>query len=91
MKHLPKRTIIFLTQVFNAVLRRQYIARAWKHARVVSMLKLGKDPTLPSSYRHISLLDIFGKLLEEILLTRVLREINDRGLLRDEQFAFRQT
>jgi hypothetical protein len=55
------------------------------------MLKLGKDPTLSSSYRHISLLDIFGKLLEEILLTRVLREINDRGLLRDEQFAFRQT
>jgi hypothetical protein len=57
---------------------------------VVSILKPGKDPTLPSSYRPISLLDTGGKLLEEkILLTSILREVNERGLLRDEQFGFR--
>jgi hypothetical protein len=56
---------------------------------VVSILKPGKDPTLPSSYRPISLLDTVGKLFEKILLVRVLREVNDRGLLRDEQFGFR--
>jgi hypothetical protein len=55
---------------------------------VVSILKPGKDPTLPSSYRLISLLDMVGKLFEKILLTRVLRQINERGLLRDEQFGF---
>jgi hypothetical protein len=49
----------------------------------------GKDPTLPSSYRPISLLDNVGKLFEKILLTRVLREVSERGLLRDEQFGFR--
>jgi hypothetical protein len=58
--------------VFNAVLRRQYFPSAWKHARVVSILKEGKDHTLPSSYRHISLLDTVGKLFEKILLARVL-------------------
>jgi hypothetical protein len=46
----------------------------------------GKDTTLPSSY---SLLDTAGKLSEKILLTRILREVNERGLLRDEQFGFR--
>jgi hypothetical protein len=56
---------------------------------VVSILKPGKDPTLPSSYRPISLLDTGGKLFEKILLTSILREVNERGLLRDEQFGFR--
>jgi hypothetical protein len=30
-----------------------------------------------------------GKLFEKILLTRVFREANEGGLLRDEQFGFR--
>ena len=30
-----------------------------------------------------------GKLFEKILLPKILREINDRGLIRDEQFGFR--
>jgi hypothetical protein len=82
MRHLPKRAITFITKLFNAVLRRQYFPPAWKHTRVISILK-------PSSYRPISLLDTVGKLFEKILLTRVLREVNERGLLRDEQFGFR--
>jgi hypothetical protein len=41
------------------------------------------------TYRPISLLDTVGKLFEKNLLTRVLREVNERGLLRDEQFDFR--
>jgi hypothetical protein len=34
-------------------------------------------------------LSTVGKLFEKILLSRVLREVNERGLLRDEQFGFR--
>jgi hypothetical protein len=75
--------------VFNAVLRRQYFPSAWKHAHVVSILKPGKDPALPSSYRTISLLDTIGKLFEKILLVRVFREVSKRGLLPDQQSGFR--
>jgi hypothetical protein len=56
---------------------------------VISILKQGKDPTLTSSCRPISLLDTVGKIFEKILLTRVFREVNKRGLLRDEQLGFR--
>jgi hypothetical protein len=56
------------------VLRRQYFTSAWKHARVVSIQKTDKDPTLPSSCRPVSLLNTVGKLFERILLARVLRE-----------------
>jgi hypothetical protein len=60
----------------------------WKPAQVISILKPGKDPALPSSYRFISLLDVIGKLFEKILLARILYEVSERGLMRDEQFGF---
>jgi hypothetical protein len=72
--------------VFNAVLRRQYFPPVWKYVRVSPILKPGKDPTQPSSYRPISLLDTVGRLFEKILLTRVLREVKELGLLGDEKF-----
>jgi len=56
---------------------------------VTSILKPGKDPAIPSSYRPISLLDSIGKLLEKILLARILHDVSKRGLMRDEQFGFR--
>jgi hypothetical protein len=89
LRHLPKRAINFLTKVSNAVLRRQYFLPVWQHARLLPNLKPEKDPTQPSTYRPISLLDSVGKLFEKILLTRVLRGLNERGLLHDEQFRFR--
>jgi hypothetical protein len=65
LRHLPKHAITFLIKVFNTVICRQYLPPAWKH--VVSILKPGKDPTLPSCYRPISLLDIVGNLFKKIL------------------------
>jgi len=49
----------------------------------------GKDPALPSSYWPISLLDTIVKLFEMILLSRILHEVEVRGLLRNEQFGLR--
>ena len=54
------------------------------------MLILGKDQALPSSYRPTSLLETIGKTFEKILLARILYVVNERGLLRDEQFGFRR-
>jgi hypothetical protein len=82
-----KRKIIFLTEVFNAVLRRQYFPPGWNTLAWYAS-ELRKDPVLPSSYRPISLLDTVSKTFEEIVLARVLR-LNECGLLHDEQFGFR--
>jgi hypothetical protein len=81
--------VSILVVLFNAILCKQYFPAAWKRARVFSILKPGKDPALPSSYRPVSLLDTIGKLFEKILLSRILHEVSGRGLLRDEQFGFR--
>jgi hypothetical protein len=89
LKHLPQRAVSLLVTLFNAILLTHHFPTVWKHARVISILKPGKDPALPSSYRPISLLDTIGKLFEKIRLARILHEVNGRGLMRDEQFGFR--
>jgi hypothetical protein len=89
LKHLPQRAISLLVSLFNAALLAQYFPPVWKQARVISILKPGKNPSLPSSYRPISLLDTIGKLFDMILLSRILIEVSSCGLLRDEQFGFR--
>ena len=75
LKHLPKRTVSLLSHIFNAVLRTHHFPQAWKHARVISILKPGKDPALLSCYRPISLLDTIGKLFEKMLLARILHVV----------------
>jgi hypothetical protein len=89
LKHLPKRAVSLLAYIFNVVLRTHHFPQTWMHARVISILKPGKDPALPSSCRPISLLDTIDKLFEKILLARILHVVSERGLMRDEQFGFR--
>jgi hypothetical protein len=89
LKHLPQRAISLLVLIFNAILITTPFPTLWQHPRVMSILKPGKDPTLSSSYRAISLLDTIGKLFEKILLARILHEVNVRRLQRNEQFGFR--
>ena len=87
LKHVPQRAVSLLAQIFNAVILTHHFPSVWKDGRVISILKPGKDPALPSSYRPISLLDTIGKLFEKILLTRILH-VSERSLMRDGQFAF---
>ena len=54
---------------------------------MISILKLGKDSALPSSYQLISLLDTTGKQFEKILLTTILTEESGRGFLRNEHLG----
>jgi hypothetical protein len=64
LKHLPQRAVSLLVLILNSILLTHHFSTAWKHARMISILKPGKDPALPSSYRPISLPDTIGKLFE---------------------------
>jgi hypothetical protein len=88
LKHLPPKVVSLLIVLFSAIFRTQYFPGPWKHARVFSILKRGKDPAMPSPYRPISTLDTIDKLFEKIPLSGILYEMGGRGLLRDEQFRF---
>jgi hypothetical protein len=77
LKHHPLSVVFLPVVLFNTISWTQYLAAAWKHALMFSILKQGKDPALSSSYWPIS------------LLTRNLFEIGRRALLCNEQFGFR--
>jgi hypothetical protein len=54
-KHLPQRAVSLLVLILNVILLARHFSAAWEHARVISKLKSGKDPALPSFSRPISL------------------------------------
>jgi hypothetical protein len=47
LKHLPQGTVSLLFQILNAILLTHHFLTAWKHARVISIHKPGKDPGQP--------------------------------------------
>lgn len=58
----------------NKLLQEQSFQKEWKVARVVLLLKQGKEINVPSSYRPIYLLDTFGKLFERIIVNTLNEE-----------------
>lgn len=61
----------------------------WKEASTIMIHKPNKDPQNPLSYRPISLLNIFGKILEKIIVFRLRETLESNNLLPPEQFGFR--
>jgi hypothetical protein len=68
MKELPQKAVQLLTFIVNAILRTHYWPKQLKTTEIILIHKPGKDPTKVESYRPISLLPIFAKLLEKFLM-----------------------
>ena len=90
LRELPAKAVRKLVLIFNATLRLEYIPSSWKMAEVIMIPKAGKPPEQPASYRPISLLSIIGKLFERLYLKRLMPLIEERKLIPDHQFGFRQ-
>lgn len=74
--------------MYNRCLAAGYFPPQWKCARVVAILKApGRPADCVGSYRPISLLSVFGKLLEKVLVRRL--EGRADHALSDRQFGFR--
>ena len=71
IKKLGPKAMQWLSIIFSEAVEYSKIPRIWKEAKILAILKPGKPPNIPSSYRPISLLCCFFKLLERIILTRI--------------------
>ena len=89
IKNLPPKSIIWLTYIYNALLRLSYFPPTWKHSIIITILKPGKPSNCPTSYRPISLLPAFGKMFEKIILKRLMSIAQKENILPDIQFGFR--
>ena len=59
-----------------------------KIAKVVPIYK-GDDKTLANNHRPISVLPVFSKILEKIIITRISNFVVQNNILSDNQFGFR--
>ncbi|CAH2103967.1 unnamed protein product [Euphydryas editha] len=87
---LPKKGIVFLTILFNGILRIGYFPALWKVSQIIMIGKPGKPVHELTSYRPISLLPVTSKLFEKVMLRRLMRELQERSIIPDHQFGFRQ-
>ena len=90
LKELPEEGKKFLTQLFNAVVKLCYMPPQWKVAQITMILKPGKKPSDPKSYRPISLLPVASKLLESLFLKRLMPIIDEKKIIPQHQFGFRK-
>ena len=72
---------------FNNCTETKTIPKLWRQAKVVALLKPGKDPSVAKSFRPISLLCRTYKLFERLILSRIAEHVDAK--LIPEQAGFR--
>lgn len=76
--------------IFQASIQLGYVPAEWKVAKIITLPKAGKDPSLPNSYRPISLLTTLGKVLEATIAERLSNMVDEFGLLPTNHFGARK-
>jgi len=88
---LPKKAIVLITYIFNAILRLSYFPLLWKFSKIVLFSKPDKPLDTPTSFRPISLLPFLSKVLERLILKRIIPHIITNNILPNTQFGFRNS
>lgn len=91
IKRLSNKFNVLLAMLFNQAYNIAYFPQAWKKALIVPLLKKGKPPTAPSSYRPISLLSCMSKLFECCIKIKLLEDCESLHVLPQDQFAHQTT
>lgn len=89
LKVLPKKGLVALSNIANAILRLNYFPQRWKEATVIMIPKPNKDPVFPQNYRPISLLNTLSKVVERLILARLKRFTEELQVTPHSQFGFR--
>jgi ribonuclease HI len=84
-KAIPKT----ITSIYNECLRKGSFPANWKIAKVIPITKPGKEGGGdPSKYRPISLLNTEGKILEKLLIQRIMHHAYTSEALNKNQYGF---
>jgi len=77
-----------LKHIFNLSLSTSVFPNKLKIAKITPIFKAG-DPLLTTNYRPISILNVFSKILEKIVHTRLSTFLENNNLINPRQFGFR--
>jgi len=90
LKRLPKSSLNAILGLYNKIWEAGVVPKTWKHAVVLPILKQGKDPTNPDSYRPIALTSALCKIMERMIATRLNWYMEKKQLFNPNQTGFRK-
>ena len=89
LKHLPDASLLLLLNIFNKIWIYVDFPSDWRKGIVIPILKSGKDPTNPNSYRPITVIDCICKTMERVINRRLVWYFESHNLLTNVQCGFR--
>ena len=88
LKQLSTNHLLSLLSTFNNIYNSGTLPPSWKLASIIPICKPGKPPHQTSSYRPIALTSACCKLLERMLLRRLLAWGGRRNLFNENFYGF---
>jgi hypothetical protein len=80
---------IYITAMYNGCLQKGVFPQKWKRAQLIPIVKPGKEDSKEvTKFRPISLLNIEGKIMEKILITRINYWVYSTNFLNNNQYGF---
>ena len=89
LKNLTEAKKDILLGIYNELWTKGIIPEEWKLGLIIPILKQDKEPTLPSSYRPITLLSCLCKLLEKMICDRLVYHMETDGHISPTQSGYR--
>jgi ribonuclease HI len=79
----------FVYTLYNECLRRGQFPRQWKKVNIIPIIKPGKEnSTDVTKFRPISLTNVPGKVLEKLLINRIMHHAYQKELMNHKQYGF---
>ena len=90
IKNIRNIELSKILQFYNDIWETQTFPKHWSEAITIPILKTGKDPKDPSSYRPIALTNVLCKLMERLVNNRLKNQLEKQNLLNNSQSGFRR-
>ena len=90
LQHLGDTALHKLLDIFNLSWKQGQVPQCWKEARMIPVLKKGKNKIKPDSYRPISLTSCVCKTMERIINQRLQWYLESEDVIPPEQAGFRR-
>ncbi|GFW43774.1 probable RNA-directed DNA polymerase from transposon X-element [Trichonephila clavipes] len=90
LRHLNEDSLVSLLYLFNRIWREQVYPTQWQEATVIPILKPGKDPKVPLSYRPIALTSCLCKTLERMVKAHFVYQLEKHRCILLFQSGFRK-
>jgi ribonuclease HI len=79
----------FLLKIYNKCLAIGHFPNCWKSCVIKVIRKAGKtDYRKVNAYRPISLISVFGKIFEKLLINRIVHYLNENKMIDRKQYGF---